>query len=129
MKILSSKLRQELGKAPPKFFSTVVEREQSMSLEILEKVGLSVPGEWGGRITLHFKALSEPFVARRDTGWKAVTVVEQRSRARSVLLFEEHFGGRISGLLRLKRARKSGKRQVAKISQRIQGPAQEGTTQ
>lgn len=87
----------------PRFATFVLTRELNMDLNRLTGSKLWVPAMQGQKkMPVQFSAIGEPFIARRDTGWKAVRVVSEFG-ATSVLLFEEHERERVSGILRLRR--------------------------
>lgn len=81
----------------PRFRATLIRREDELTLEELLQRGLKAPGR-GALLEVSFRA-GKPFRARKGTGWSAVEV-ESSFGGKSVMLIE---GGRVSGILRLKR--------------------------
>lgn len=89
------------AKPRPIWVRTLLAREPAVRLTTLLKEGLRVPATVGRAVHVAFRQAGD-IMEVPNTGWKTVRLRSSFGGV-SVLLYEEHAGRRVSGLVRLKR--------------------------
>lgn len=89
------------AKPRPQWHRTLITRESKTRLTALLKEGLRVPATVGKALEVTFKQVGD-IMTVPNTGWQTVRL-RSNFGGTSTLLYEEHAGRVISGLLRLKR--------------------------